>query len=91
MKTILKILLLFFVLSMHPAIAQNEMFQEKPERKKLWKKWRKNRQSYNPYLDKKGKNKPSARIAKGDRKDIKRSNRQAKRQMRRSKRKTGYK
>lgn len=44
---------------------------------------------YNPYLRKKAKNKPSAKMARENRKEIKRQNRVAKRQMRRSRKKTG--
>lgn len=46
---------------------------------------------YNPYLDKKKKNKPSAIMSRQNKKDVKRMNKTAKRQMRRSRKKTGYK
>jgi hypothetical protein len=41
---------------------------------------------YNPYLDKKKKNKPSAVMAKQNKKDMKRQKKAAKKQMKRSKR-----
>ena len=40
---------------------------------------------YNPYLDKKKKNKPSAVMAKQNQKDMKRQKKAAKKQMKRSK------
>lgn len=43
---------------------------------------------YNPYLKKKAKNKPSAVMARQNKKEIKRQKHRAKRQMRRSKKKT---
>lgn len=84
MKFIHKALLLFFFLSVYPvqSYAQDDMFRK--DRKRVWKKWRKNRQSYNPYLDRKAKNKPSAVIARGNKKEMKRQNRIAKKQMKRS-------
>lgn len=66
---------------------QNEMFKQKRERKRVWRRWRSKKETYNPYVDAKARNKPSARMARGDRKELKRQKRLAKRQMRRSKRK----
>lgn len=63
-----------------------EMFKQKRERKKIWRRWRPDREAYNPYLKKKAKDKPSARIAKGERKEIRQQKRKDKRQMRRNKR-----
>jgi len=62
------------------------MFKQKRERKKLWRRWRSDRDAYNPYLKKKAKDKPSARIAKGNKKDDRQARRENKRQLRRSKR-----
>jgi hypothetical protein len=42
---------------------------------------------YNPYLDKKRKNKPSAVMARQNKKDLKRMKKTSKRQMRRSRKK----
>lgn len=42
---------------------------------------------YNPYLDKKRKNKPSAVMAKKDKKNLKQQKKQARKQLRRSRRK----
>jgi hypothetical protein len=44
---------------------------------------------HNPYLDKKKKNLPSAKMARENRKHLKRQNKEAKKQMRRSKRDIG--
>ncbi len=79
------IFLFCFFLTEQPTMAQNEMFKQKKERKKLWRRWKKNREAYNPYLNKKGKNKPSARMARGDKKELRRQKRIAKKQMRRNK------
>ena len=42
---------------------------------------------YNPYLDKKRKNKPSVVMARQNKKDLKHQKKQAKKQLRRSRRK----
>jgi hypothetical protein len=47
--------------------------------------WKKSGSSYNPYLRKKAKNKPSALMAKQDKKELKRQKKAARKQMRRSK------
>lgn len=86
MKIFWRLLLFSFLVSVHPMVSQTDMFRK--ERKKTWRKWRKNRQSYNPYLDKKAKNKPSAILARQDKKELKRQKRGAKKQLRRSRKKT---
>lgn len=86
MKIFLRLLLLCFLVSANPLVSQTDMFRK--ERKKTWRKWRKNRQSYNPYLDKKAKNKPSAIMARQDKMELKRQKRGAKKQLRRSRKKT---
>jgi hypothetical protein len=75
-------LVLMAVVSSGDMLAQSEP----RERKRLWRRWRSNRQSYNPYLEKKKKDKPSAKLAREQKRDLKRQNRAAKRQLRRSKR-----
>ncbi len=75
-----------FIFSTVPTVAQNnEMFKQKRERKRTWRKWRSNKNSYNPYLEKSAKNKPSARMAKGNRKELRIQKRRARRQMRHNK------
>lgn len=61
------------------------MFKQKKERKRVWRKHRSSKSEYNPYLEKSAKNKPSARMAKGDKKELRRQKRNAKRQMRHNK------
>ena len=78
---------LFFFLSVQTFYAQQkEMFKQKKERKRLWRRWRSDRDAYNPYLKKKAKDKPSARIAKGNKKEDRQMNREARRQKKRAKR-----
>ena len=88
MKFSLRILFVFCLLLCYNANeAQNkEMFKQKKERKRLWRRWRSDKDAYNPYLKKKGKDKPSARIAKGNRKEDRIMNREARRQKRKAKR-----
>lgn len=86
-KLILFILFLGFV-GVLPIKAQ---FSENEDRKKMWrksKKRRKNREAFNPYLNK--KTKPSEALAKQNKKDIRRQTKAAKKQKRRSKKKTGH-
>jgi hypothetical protein len=84
----LVVLLLLVGFSSPILVAQNEMFKQKKERKKMWKRSknrRKNREAYNPYLERKAKNKPSARMARGEKKELRRQKRLAKKQMKRGK------
>jgi hypothetical protein len=84
LKTAIVICLLF---SVNYSDAQNkEMFKQKRERKRVWRRWKSSNDAYNPYLKKKGKDKPSARIAKGNKKEERIARRENKRQLRRSKR-----
>jgi hypothetical protein len=82
----LPFLLLLCFMMPGSAGAQDEMVGQKKERKRLWKRWRKNRQSYNPYLEKSKRDKPSARMARSQKREMRKQNRAAKRQLRRSKR-----
>ena len=88
MKQIIYILALCIIGSL-PLKAQ---FTESKERKKMWRKSgrrHKPTEAFNPYLDKKGKNKPSSELSKQNAKDVKRMNRNAKKQKRRSMKKLG--
>lgn len=72
-----------------PAKAQ---FKESKERQKMWhksKKRRKNREAFNPYLDK--KEKESQKLAKENAKGMKKMEREARKQKKRSMKKLGYK
>ncbi|MBA3663547.1 MAG: hypothetical protein H0W61_04975 [Bacteroidetes bacterium] len=92
MKLFIKLFLLLSVIALSPADSyaqQNEMFTQKKERKRIWRRWRKNREAYNPYVDAKGKNKPSARMARGNKKELKRQKRVARRELRKNKKKFG--
>ncbi len=62
--------------------AQDNLYSSKSH-KRVWKRWRSHRQSYNPYLEKKKKNKPSAILARENKKAAKRQERKARRQVRR--------
>lgn len=82
-----KILLLLFMFVAAPhleAQQPKEMFKQKRQRKRVWRRWRSNRDAYNPYLEKKAKDKPSARMALGNKREIRQQRRRDKRQMRRS-------
>jgi hypothetical protein len=93
MHPFLKILafVLLFVLPVEVQAQNDDMFKQKRERKRLWRRWRgrerKNKTAFNPYLEKKAKDKPSARLAKGNKREIRQQKRMARRQMRKSKKK----
>lgn len=87
-KIIFSVFVFLFMLSFNELSSQNnEMFKQKRERKKVWRKHRTSDDAYNPYLKKKAKNKPSARINKGNKKDERRQKRAFKREMKRNKKK----
>jgi hypothetical protein len=94
MKSLIKIILFVFALSVFPAeveAQQDEMFKQKKERKRLWRRWKKNREAYNPYLKEKGKKKTSSRIAKGNRKEARLQRRTYQKELRRTRKKHGIK
>ncbi|MBA3683506.1 MAG: hypothetical protein H0W73_20425 [Bacteroidetes bacterium] len=81
-KIVFSVILFLFVFSFHETSAQNnEMFKQKRERKRVWRKHRTSNDAYNPYLKKKAKNKPSARINKGNKKEERRQKRAYKREI----------
>ncbi len=89
-KKLASVLIILFVCSL-PVKAQ---FSESKERKKMWHKSkhrRKNREAFNPYLEKKNKDKPSSIEAQEEKKNVGRMKRDHKRQTRRNMRKLGIK
>lgn len=86
MKNIFLLLLILFSFSAQQVFAQDYLYGHKKERKKVWRRWGKKKDAYNPYLDKKKKNKPSAQIDKSVKRESKRQERHYKRQLRRAKR-----
>ena len=91
MKKIIVLGLLLFFIGSLPLKAQ---FTESTERKRMWRKSgrkHKPREAYNPYLDKKKKNKPSSIIAKQEKEGTRKMKRQFKRQQKRNMKKLGIK
>lgn len=91
MKKIIVLGLLLFFIGNLPVKAQ---FSESKERKKMWRKSgrrHKAREAYNPYLDKKKKDKPSSLIAKEEKEGTRKMKRQFKKQQRRNMKKLGIK
>ena len=91
MKKILGIAILFLFIGQLPVKAQ---FTESDERKKMWRKSGKRhkaREAFNPYLDKKKKDKPSSIAAREEKKGTKKMKRDFKRQQRRNMKKLGIK
>jgi hypothetical protein len=88
MKFLAKIFLLFLFISLQPCeiqAQQDDMFKQKKERKRMWRRWKPKREAYNPYVKAKAKKKPSARMAKGDKQEMRRQKKAAKKQMKRNK------
>ena len=91
MKKIIVLGLLLFIIGSLPLKAQ---FTESKERKKMWRKSgrrHKPREAYNPYLEKKKKDKPSSIIAKEEKEGTRKMKRQFKKQQRRNMKKLGIK
>jgi hypothetical protein len=87
-RLILAALIFLFVFSFNEVSSQNnDMFKQKRERKRIWRRHRTSKDAYNPYLSKKGKDKPSARINKGNKKEDRRQKRTFKKQLKKSKKK----
>lgn len=91
MKTFIYISLFISFLGSLPLKAQ---FTESKERKKMWRKSarrHKPREAFNPYLDKKKKDKPSAKLAREEKEGTRKMKRQFKRQQRQNMKKLGIK
>ncbi len=88
-KFVLVLLLLFI-----GALPTSAQFSESKERKKMWGKSlrrHKKREAYNPYLDKKKKDKPSSKAAKAEKEGTRKMRRDHRRQTRRNMKKLGIK
>lgn len=79
MKFIFKLLLVIFTLTSTQSFSQDGMGGGK---KQKFHRHRKYKNSYNPYLEKKGKNKPSAKLARENKKDMRKKNKAIKKQKR---------
>jgi hypothetical protein len=91
MKTIIYICLLFTFFGASTLKAQ---FKESKERKKMWRKSgrrHKPREAYNPYLDKKKKNKPSSVAAREEKEGTRKMRRDFKKQQRKNMKTLGIK
>lgn len=85
-------LIVFFALLFIVSETYSQQFGQSRERKKMWRKsarHRKNKEAFNPYLDK--KTKPSQELGKQNARDQKRQLKEAKKQKRRSMKKLGLK
>ena len=91
MKKLIAIALFLFFVGQLPVKAQ---FTESDERKKMWRKSKrrhKAREAYNPYLEKKKKDKPSQKAAREEKKGVKKMRRDYKKQNKRNMKKLGIK
>lgn len=90
MKIIRFFLLALFMFTVPLAYSQNDEMvrRNRKERKKVWRRWNKKRDAYNPYLKKKNKDKPSVKEARSSKREIRRQRRDFKKQTRRGKRNT---
>ena len=91
MRNIISIVLFIFFVGQLPVNAQ---FSESKERKKMWRKSgrkHKAREAYNPYLDKKKKDKPSAKAAREEKEGTQKMKRGYKRRLKKEMKKRGIK
>jgi len=84
--------MLFFGIAAKPMLSQN--FSETPEHKRMWRKFgrKKHRDAFNPNVDSKtnkATHATSRRLAKEDKALIRKQTKEAKKQMRKNKRKVG--
>jgi len=77
---------LFFLLQLN-CVGQQSFSHESRAHKKLWRKWfRHNREAYNPYLERKASQKPSAQLRNSMHSNDAKMKRKDRRRMRRAKR-----
>lgn len=90
-RYIAAILISMLIYTELPAQNQNDMMQGKRKQRKIWRKWKrkghKGDDPYNPYLKKKKDQKISSRIAKGQKKEIRRQRKEYRRQIKKGKKK----
>lgn len=92
MKNIRLVLLAVFLLSLPGEVfSQNDgmVNGHKRERKRVWRRWNKKKDGYNPYLKKKNKDKPSVQNSRSNEREIRRQRRDYKKQIRRAKKNAG--
>jgi hypothetical protein len=87
MKSIRLLILAFFLFSVPEVFSQNDgmVNAHKRERKRVWRKWNRKKDAYNPYLKKKNKDKPSVQASRANEREIRRQRRDYKRQLKRAK------
>jgi len=87
-KIIIVVVMMNFMY-MSKTYAQNDEMVNGNRKPKIWKKWRHkerfNSEPFNPYLKKKKSELPSAKMAKQNKKELRRQKRLAKKQMRKNK------
>lgn len=91
--SMIKFIATFLCLLFVGLLPMNAQYKETKERKKMWRKSgkrRKNREAFNPYLDKKNKDKPSSKLAAEEKKGVRKMRRDFKREQRKNKKKTGH-
>lgn len=90
MRYIIAILISLFIYTELPA-QQDAMMQGKRGQKKVWRKWRRKKgkgdDPYNPYLKKKKEDKVSSRLARGQKKEIRKQRKEYRRQIKKGKKK----
>lgn len=90
MRYLIAILISLFIYTELPA-QQDAMMQGKRSQRKVWRKWRRKKgkgdDPYNPYLKKKKEDKISSRLARGQKKEIRRQRKEYRRQIKKGKKK----
>lgn len=90
-RYIAAILISLFIYTELPAQSQSDMMQGKRSQRKIWRKWKrkghKGDDPYNPYLKKKKEKKISSRIARGQKKEVRRQRKEYRKQLKRGKKK----
>jgi hypothetical protein len=78
--------LLFSVFCLSSYAQNDEMFREKRFRKKVWRRWSKKKDAYNPYLGRKGTHTPSGKMRKENARHEKKMRKKFLKQMKENKR-----
>jgi type III secretory pathway component EscR len=90
MRYIIVILISLFIYAELPA-QQDALMQGKRGHKRVWRKWHRKANKgdtpFNPYLKKKDKDKVSSRLARGQKKEIRKQRREYRKQIKRGKKK----
>jgi len=91
MHYLLRLILLCFLIGIPLQEYGQDPGSEGRKTRRMWRKWRSKRMSFNPYLDKKKKNRPATKMQRENERVAKKTKKRFKRQFKKTQRRMGTK